>query len=136
MTASGNSNIRIVQQIYAAFGRGDIAALLDYLDEDIEWLFNGGGADIPYSGPRRGHDGVARYFTLVAESVEVLAFSPMKIIAGDDDVAVLGHERARAKITGQEFETYWLHLFTLADGKVVRLRGFYDTATMAAAFRV
>ncbi len=31
------ANLALVQQLYAAFGRGDIAAVLDMLADDIEW---------------------------------------------------------------------------------------------------
>jgi hypothetical protein len=39
------------------------------------------------------------------------------------------------KSTGHIFETDWAHLFTIHDGKISRLQEFYDTATVAAAFR-
>ncbi|MBP8002520.1 MAG: hypothetical protein KA314_26415 [Chloroflexi bacterium] len=31
--------------------------------------------------------------------------------------------------------TEWVHLFTVQEGKIVQLRHFCDTATVAAAFR-
>jgi uncharacterized protein len=30
-------NVQLVQEIYAAFGRGDIPAALDALAHDVEW---------------------------------------------------------------------------------------------------
>ncbi len=32
-------NIETVQQIYEAFARGDVAAILDKLDEAVEWEY-------------------------------------------------------------------------------------------------
>jgi ketosteroid isomerase-like protein len=40
----------------------------------------------------------------------------------------------RVRANGREFETDWVHLFTVRDGQIVRLREFYDTAVMAEAF--
>ena len=31
------SNVETVKEIYAAFGRGDIRAILDTLDDNVEW---------------------------------------------------------------------------------------------------
>jgi ketosteroid isomerase-like protein len=56
-------------------------------------------------------------------------------MAFDDKVLALGNERVAVRATGKIFETEWAHLFTMQDGKIVKLREYYDTATMAAAFR-
>ncbi|MEZ4674168.1 MAG: hypothetical protein R2932_08005 [Caldilineaceae bacterium] len=53
----------------------------------------------------------------------------------DDKVLSLGHERVLVRRTGKIFETDWAHLFTIQSGKIVKLREYYDTATMAEAFK-
>ncbi len=128
-------NIQIVQELYAAFAQMDLAALLATLEANVDWLFTGQADVIPYAGARRGHEEVVNFFVMVAKTVEVLTFEPREVMAFEDKVLALGYERVRVKATGKVFDTDWAHLFTLSQGKIVRLRGFYDTATIAAAFR-
>jgi ketosteroid isomerase-like protein len=41
---------------------------------------------------------------------------------------VLGWERSTARETGKVFETEWIHLFTVKEGKIIRWRGSFNTA--------
>lgn len=34
---SADDNIKTIQTVYEAFGRGDIAGILDAVSEDIDW---------------------------------------------------------------------------------------------------
>jgi ketosteroid isomerase-like protein len=34
-------NVQVVQDLYAAFSRGDMPGLLALLDEHVDWHFNG-----------------------------------------------------------------------------------------------
>src|SRR3954453_11509262 len=61
------SNLQTVQDIYAAFGRGDIPAILDKLADgaQLDPLPDGGGAqrhDVPWLRERTGRDEVAGFF--------------------------------------------------------------------------
>ncbi|WP_127996907.1 nuclear transport factor 2 family protein [Piscinibacter defluvii] len=128
------SPTEIVQSLYAAFGRGDIAAVLDLLTDDVQWEHKG-SSGAAYLRTARGRADVARWFGEVAELDEVQAFEPREFLAGTDHVTVLGWERTRARPAGGVFETDWMHVFTLRDGRVCRFVGLYDTAAALAARR-
>jgi ketosteroid isomerase-like protein len=133
---SEQANEQAVQRLYTAFGQGDMQGIMDVLAEDVDWLFVGRPEDVPFAGPRHGHEQMKEFFGIVGETVgEIYEFGPREVMSFDDKVLVLGHERVRVRATGRVFETDWAHLFTMHDGKIVRLREFYDTATMAEAFR-
>src|SRR4029453_6620231 len=68
----------IIQAAYAAFGRGDIPALLELLDDDIEWTFHG-SIGLAYMGTVRGKAAVARWFGHVAELDDIQAFEPRQL---------------------------------------------------------
>ncbi len=55
-------NLRVAQEGYAAFARGDIQALLNLYTEDVEYVIPGAPNIIPYAGTYRGHDQVAQFF--------------------------------------------------------------------------
>jgi hypothetical protein len=129
-----SDNVQIVRHLYMAFGQGDIAGIFDLLAEDVDWHFVGRPQDVPYAGHRLGHEAMFRFFNLMTELCEVHEFGPREIICSGDHVIVLGHERIRVRHADRFFETDWLHLFTVREGKIVQLREFHDTATLAAAF--
>ena len=129
-------NVQIIQDLYAAFGRGDMPAILGLLAEDVDWHFVGQPTDVPFAGYRKGHQEMIEFFTIVAQNCEVYEFGPHEVSSFGDRVLSLGHERVGVKSTGKTFESDWVHLITVRNGKIVRLQEFYDTATMAAAFRM
>ncbi len=130
---SDKTNTAVVQQAYAAFGQGDIPALLSLLTDDVEWSLPGPSV-IPWAGTRHGHEGVTEFFSLIGETLEFERFEPREFVAQGNTVVVLGYERSLVKPTGYAFEQEWAHVFTLRDGKIARGRFIEDTAAQAVAF--
>ena len=121
-----------VQIMYAAFGRGDIATLLDHVTDDIEWIHRG-SLGLPYMGTFHGKPALLQWFGHVAEYDGIQAFEPREFLAGSDHVTVLGWERTQALPGGGVFETDWVHVMKLRGGKVCQFVGAYDTAAVAKA---
>jgi ketosteroid isomerase-like protein len=117
----------IVQQVYEAFGRGDVPAILSMVAADVDWEFVG-SAGLAYAGNRRNHAGVADFFTAIPRTDQIHAFEPREFIEADTHVTVLGWEKSTALDTGKDFETEWVHVFTVKEEKVTRWRGFFNTA--------
>jgi len=105
----------------------DIPGLLKLVAYDVDWEFVG-SPGLAYAGRRRDHDGVADFFAGVARLDDIHAFEPREFIEAGEHVTVLGWEKSTARDTGKEFETEWVHVFTVKDGKVTRWRGFFNTA--------
>ena len=131
---SAEDNRAVVQRGYDAFGRGDIAGLLNLLDEDIQWVAPG-PPELPTSGRRRGRQQVAEFFQGVDTLFEIQRFEPHTFVAEGDRVVVLGTETARVKATGKILDTEWAHTFTIRDGKVVAFQEYIDTAALVAELR-
>jgi ketosteroid isomerase-like protein len=125
-------NVRTVEAVYAAFGRGDLGALLNTLAEDVVWQHPGPAA-IPWAGERRGRDEVAQFFIAVNQHVEVEQFAPRMFVTSGDEVIVLGHERMRTRTGGRVYHTDWVHAFTVRGGRIVDYREYTDTAAIAEA---
>jgi uncharacterized protein len=124
--------VQIVQAMYGAFGRGDVPALLAMLSDDVEWIHRG-EIGVPYMGRFVGKEAVGKWFGLVAEADNIQAFEPREFLGGPDHVTVIGWERTQALPAGKVFESDWVHVFNVRDGKVTRFIGTYDTAASAAA---
>jgi ketosteroid isomerase-like protein len=118
----------LVQRLYEAFGRGDVPALVRYVADDVDWELVG-SPGLAYAGRRRTPSEVADFFAAIPRTDDIHQFEPREFIeAPDGNVTVLGWEKSTAVDTGKDFETEWIHLFTVRDGKVTRWRGFFNTA--------
>src|SRR5205823_12873105 len=95
------ANLDFAQSLYAAFKKGDIAALVEALAPDATWEVNGRREDHPLLGVRNGRSGGEEFFRTLAETQEVIDFSPREFYAADDKVFVLGHYTWRIKKTGR-----------------------------------
>ena len=129
-------NIKVVQEAYAAFGRGDAQGILDRLTDDVIWKgVYGAAAYVPTSGERRGKAAVATFFKQVAETLKFSQFDPKEFVANGNKVVALGHYRATTS-TGKSFESDFSMVFTLTNGKVSHFQEFTDSAAINAAYSV
>ncbi len=127
-------NVNIVQQVYTAFAKRDISAILSVLSPDVEWgeppnPFN------PAAGTRHGHEGFLEWLNIGRQSEEIMVLEPRKFLVDSDTVAVVGYTKCLAKPTGRSYETDFVHLITIKEGKIVRFQEFFDTYAAAEAFR-
>lgn len=131
---SGMTSIEFVQDLYAAFGRGDIAHILSRIAPDCRWIAPGDG--IPNAGSYTGPAGAADFFAKLAASETITSFEPREFFANGDDVVALGSESCRVIKTGKPAATNWAMLFRIRDGKVVHWESYYDTAAYLRAHSV
>jgi ketosteroid isomerase-like protein len=124
--------VTTIQTAYAAFGRGDLPALLAMMTDDVDWQFVGDRA-APYTGRVRGQAQVAEWFVAVAQADDIQAFEPREFFAGSDHVTVLGWERTVARPGNGRFDTDWVHLWTLRGGRIARFVGFLDSEAAGRA---
>jgi uncharacterized protein len=129
------ANIALIQSLYAAFGRGEIATIINAMAPDVDWHVNGRRQDYPLLGRWQGRDQVQKFFQGVAEHEEAKDFSPREFFAAEDRVFVLGHYAWTIRKTGRGVASDWVHVFTIKSGKVVKFQEFNDTAQFAEAYR-
>lgn len=130
-----STNVTIVREVYEAFSRRDIPAILGVLSPDVEW----GEPANPYNpaaGTRHGHAGFLEWAKIGRESEDILKLEPRKFLADADTVAVVGYTKILARPTNKTYETDFVHLVTLKEGKIVRFQEFFDTYAAGEAFRV
>ena len=131
-------HIATVQEIYEAFGRGDVAAVLDRLAEDVDWEAGGSSAHdegVPWLLRRRGRDGAAEFFATL-DAFEIRRFEPLSFLAGPSQVAaVIGIELA-VRASGFVIADEEIHLWSFDDaGLVSAFRHLVDTAKHIDAAR-
>jgi uncharacterized protein len=127
------SNAQTVQGLYEAFGRGDIAAIMEQVADAVEWeqwadSNSGQEAGVPWLLRRSGKQGVADFFQAVADNLEFHSFQPNNILEGGNQVAATVTFDATVKNAGERLRDEELHLWTFDDaGKIVGLRHYVDT---------
>ena len=80
--------VELVKDVYGAFARGDVPAVLGAFADDIEWYEAEG---MPYGGLHHGGEAVAQnVFGPIVEDVEGFACAPEEFIGtGETVVAVV-----------------------------------------------
>jgi ketosteroid isomerase-like protein len=128
------SNLAVVQEVYAAFARRDMEAILAHLSPDVLWSepenpFN------PAAGTHHGHAGFLEWARIGHEAEDIEELEPQLFFTSEGAVAVVGHLRCRAKRTGRVYESDFVHLVSLREGMITRFQEFFDTYAAAEAFR-
>jgi uncharacterized protein len=128
------SNVETMQQVYEAFGRDDIPAILEHWAEDVRWeqwpVANAAQEqDVPYMRPRSGREAAAGFFEDIEADFEMNSFNPHTFLERDGSVAVLIDLEFTIRSTGKRVHDEEIHLVEFGpDGKVTSFRHFLDTA--------
>ena len=128
---SAERNLKTVRTIYDAFGRGDVATILDAVADDVDWSSAAASRSAPWYGRRIGKDAVTDYFASIGHTIEVLDFTQLSFAANDTEVMVLSRFRMRSRRSGKEAAMHLHHYWRFRDGKVAYWRGSEDTEQTA-----
>jgi uncharacterized protein len=121
------SNVDTVKQIYEAFGKGDIRAILDKLDENVAWDTQADVPGVPWLSPRRGKANIPAFFESLAP-LHFTRFEPHTFFADSDKVFALIHIEADAKGKHYAIPNEG-HLWKFGgDGRIVEYQHVTDTA--------
>ena len=132
---SEKSNTEIVQQVYRAFSRKDLPAILELQAEDVHWSVAGSAEEIPWAKPTPGRDGVAEFLKTLGQWLVAEQFEIREYLAAADTVVALGYQRGYVKPTRTPYEFDFVHVWKLRTDKVTSFRVYYDTAYVASVLR-
>lgn len=129
------SHVQTVQEIYAAFGRGDVPAILARLADNVEWEYGTNSTDVPWLQPRRGRTQVPEFFQALS-LIDIHQFQPKTFLEADGIVVALCTLDATVKATGRRVvEDDEVHIWYFgADGKATKFRHRVDTYQQWAAY--
>ena len=128
-------NVAIVRRIYEAVERGDADAVLTLYDPEVEWVF----ARSPFrrmfkQDVYRGYDGLRSFVRERYEEawVEIEDELSELIDAGDHVISVIS-TRGRGRASGAEVERVHAGVWTMRDGRVVRVEWMDRDEALEAA---
>lgn len=123
-----------VQELYAAFGRGDVPAILAKLADDVVWESEG-PAIVSFSGIRHGITATRGFFEALGADHSNPQLTIAEYVASGDTVMTIGRYTATMKATGKKFDSPVAHYWKFRDGKVVRYVGLANTAAAVDALQ-
>jgi ketosteroid isomerase-like protein len=126
--------IEAIQRLYAAYGRGDIEAMLADLADDVDWAAEAASTTVPWYGNFRGKAEVPQFLKEITANVEVGEFTLVSVASNETDVMAIIHWSYTVNATGKTATMYMQHWWRFADGKIVFFRGSEDSEQSAAAF--
>jgi uncharacterized protein len=123
-----------LKELYAAFGRGDVEAILARVTDDVDWATDAAIASAPWYGPRHGKAEVPGFFEGIAQTGPVTEFTLVSIAGNDDgDVHAFIRYGFTVLATGKHVAMNLHHYWRFRDGKVSYVRASEDTALVVAA---
>ena len=136
--ASGQSSrddpLTVVKNLYAAFDRGDMQAVLDSVSKDVTWVQYGPEYRLPFAGVFHGRSGVEYFFKQVDETLTDVHAGQREFIVSGDRVVVPGWEESTVRATGGHYRVDNVHVFTVQGGKIRHFEEFIDNAEVLEAF--
>ncbi len=130
-------NLQVVQQFYGALIQDDEPAMQALVAEDLSIEVAGPPA-MPTTGCWKGQQGLADVLALVrahiARDDDGMVPTLEQFVAQGDTVVLIAQDRCRCMPCGGVYEGWAIHVVTLREGRIARIRQFLDTAVCQAAF--
>jgi ketosteroid isomerase-like protein len=113
----------ILRESYEALNRGDIPGTVAVLDEDAEWHEH---SELPEADSYRGRDSIRSFLERFLESWDEFRQEIEDLLVDDGKVLVLLHMVGQGKGSGIPVEARYAHLWTMRDGRGVRIDTYTD----------
>src|SRR5262245_30705075 len=108
---------------YEALNRNDIDAAMAVLAEDAEWHES---EVLPDTGVYCGRDAIREFLTEFLGSWERFHQTVEEVQEADDRVLVMIHLQATGRGSAADVDAQYAHLWTVAEGRGIRVDAFYD----------
>ena len=124
-------NVEIISGMYEAFAQGDVPGVLGQLDARVEWneaenfIYADGS---PYIGPEAVLAGI---FVRLGAEWDAFTVTPASFHGAGETVLVCGRFSGTYRATGKAVAAQFAHVWTLAEGKVVKFQEYTDTLQFA-----
>lgn len=122
------ANVEIVRRVFDAAARHDTEAVFAAYRRDVEYDFSGSplrsfiGATTVY----RGHEGMRQWVRDRYDAWESIEDDCRELIDAGDRVVTFVITRGRGRSSGVDVELRHYGVWTIDDGKIVRVEWFYS----------
>ena len=128
------SSVQLAQDVYDAFGRGDIPAVLELFTPDMEWHPAEGHPFRPDGSPWIGRDAIAEgFFAQIGAAWTTFTVTPRTFHDAGDTVVVEGRYAGVLKGSEQTIDAQFCHIWTVQGGRMRSFQQYMDTAQLQQA---
>lgn len=122
-------NVSLLKNLYEAFGRGDVPAVLGAMSPQMKWHEAEGNPYMPSGEAWVGPDAVlTNLFMKLGTEWDGFTVHPKSFYGAGNSVIVEGRYTGTYKATGKRMDAQVCHVWDVADGKVTRFQQYVDTA--------
>src|SRR6478672_2745753 len=118
-------NVEIVREIYRAVARRDAGSAFSVYADDIVWEVSA-RRELVMDRVYHGHEGVRRFWRDALSAFGEVDLDVEELIDAGDRVVALIREREIGRTSRVPVEASHAAVWTLADGKVIRMQVFDD----------
>lgn len=127
-SGSPEDNMKVVQDFFAAYGKGDLDGIAAVMNENVQWHIPGRH---PLSGTKNGRDEVLAFFGQLG----VAKFKADPIFFGADENVVVDIHRGWSNAQGKpNVDTTWALVYRIVDGKIIEATNLSADQDSANAF--
>jgi len=127
-----SDDVETLRNAYEALNHGDIEGALAALDERAEWSEH---SDLPEAGVYRGREAIRTFLEQFLESWRDFHQETEELIPGESCVLIMLRSHQRGKGSGIAVEARYAHLWTMEDGRGVRVDAYIDRKEALRAMR-
>jgi ketosteroid isomerase-like protein len=120
---SEQQNMKLIKKGYEAFNAGDGDTVMSLFDDNVEWIQPG---DSAISGTYHGKQEIAELLAKMSE--KQASVTSDRMLAEGDLVIMLGQTTVAGETTDAAT------VFTVRDGRTVRVQAYGDTAALERIF--
>ena len=125
------SNVKTMQDLYAAFGRGEVEVVLGAMDPNIEWREAENNPYEPSGQPWIGPDAIVNNLLVkLGTEWDDFTVNPKEFHDAGDTVVVEGRYTGTHKATGKSLDAQVTHVWRLRNGKITSFQQYVDTAQL------
>ena len=122
-------DVEILHRGYEALSRGDVDAVLEFCDPEIECQLPEGGIN---SGILHGRRALKEFLEDYIDAFESFRMEPERFVEAADQVVVVLRVVGRGRGSGLEVDVRPAHLWTMESGRAVRIQAFPEREHGAA----
>ena len=124
---------QVIQDMFAAFERGDMQTIVNTLAEDVDWVVVGDPEIMPWSGRYKGRQDVLKLMSNNAGATRDLKITPRWMVAEGDKVLMLINEKATVSPTGKAYDVDSLRVYTVRNGQIVAFENYFNPMPLLTA---
>ena len=122
----------LLREAYEALNEGNVAGAMEVVDEHAEWVEH---SELPEAGSYVGRDTIRGFLEAFLESWQEFRQETEELIPENERVLICLRLNARGKGSGIPVETRYAHLWTMREGRGVRIDAYYDRDEALEALR-